>query len=100
MIKTMVQVGSLTDLFELMAGINVMLAFANIIPIPGLDGGHLMFIVIEKVFGKKFANKYQDIAIKIGFTFLMILGIAITLKDVFQFDIFPRTFNYIKNIFS
>jgi len=98
-ILSLVKVGTLNDFLELLASINLMLALANILPIPGLDGGHIVFIALEKLLGKKVAEKYEIIGIKIGFIILITLGILITVKDIIQFDIVPRTINYIKNLF-
>jgi regulator of sigma E protease len=69
-------------LFQFLALISLNLVVLNILPIPALDGGRLLFIAIEKIRGKKFNLKTEIIANAVGFSFLIILIILITLKDV------------------
>lgn len=98
-ILSLVKVGNVIDLFVLLAGVNLMLAVANIIPIPGFDGGHLFFIVLEKLRGRKIAEKYQQWAIRIGFLFSILLGVTIAVKDLIQFNVFSRLIHWIQNLF-
>ena len=51
----------------------IILAFMNIIPIPGLDGGYILFILVEMITGKKPSDKFLGIANTIGFVFLILL---------------------------
>ncbi len=95
----LVKVKDFWEIFNLMAGVNLSLAIMNLLPIPGLDGGYLLFFIIEKFRGKKMAEKYKQWAIRIGFIFLISLGIIVTLKDIIQFDIVPRFFNAVKSLF-
>jgi len=95
----LVRVGDVVELLNLVAGINLSLAIINLLPIPGLDGGHVMFLVLEKIRGRKIAERYQEWATRIGFILLIILGVLITIKDVIQFDIIERLGNVIRNIF-
>lgn len=95
----LVKIGDIIEILNLIAGINLSLAIINLLPIPGLDGGYLLFMLIEKIRGRKIAEKYQEWAIKIGFIFLAFLGILITIKDIVQFDIIGRLFNRISSLF-
>lgn len=95
----LVRVGDMVELLNLVAGINLSLAIINLLPIPGMDGGHAMFLILEKIRGKKIAERYQEWATRIGFVILIVLGILITIKDVIQFDIIERLKNVIGNIF-
>jgi regulator of sigma E protease len=95
----LVKVGSVIDILNLLAITNLLLGIMNLLPIPALDGGYLLFFLIEKVRGKKLSEKYQEWAIKIGFIVLIALGIAITVKDVIQFNVFGRVFTFFKNLF-
>jgi len=69
-------------LFQFLALISLNLVVLNILPIPALDGGRLLFILIEKIRGKRFTPKTEMVANAIGFSFLIILIILITLKDI------------------
>jgi regulator of sigma E protease len=95
----LVRAGDIIEIFNLAAGVNLSLAIINLVPIPGLDGGYLIFLLLEKIRGKKVAEKYQEWATKIGFVFLITLGILVTVKDFVQFDIIPRFGNLIKSLF-
>jgi regulator of sigma E protease len=60
------------------------LAIINILPIPALDGGRLMFIVIEGVFRKKVDQRIEGYAHAIGMAILLALIALITLHDLFR----------------
>ena len=51
----------------------IVLAFMNILPIPGLDGGYLLFILVEMITRRKPSEKFMNYAITIGFSLLVIL---------------------------
>lgn len=59
--------------WQITAFLSVILAFMNIIPIPGLDGGHVLFLLWEMVTGRKASDKFLEIANTIGFAFLLVL---------------------------
>lgn len=67
-----------------MALISVSLGLMNLLPIPILDGGHLMFYIIEAIRRKPMSEKVEDIFNKIGFSLLLFLMIFVTIKDVFN----------------
>lgn len=58
------------------------LAFVNLLPIPGLDGGHAMFTIYEMVTGHKPGDKFMEVMQIIGFLFLMGLMIFIFGNDI------------------
>lgn len=60
------------------------LAIVNILPIPGLDGGRLFFIIIEAVTRKKVHPVYEGYAHTIGMAFLLILIALITIHDLIR----------------
>jgi regulator of sigma E protease len=61
-----------------------MLGFLNILPIPALDGGHVVFTVIEMITGKKPSIKVLEIAQMIGFFLLLALLIFANGNDVMR----------------
>jgi regulator of sigma E protease len=68
-----------------LAGIlSISLAFFNVLPIPGLDGGRLFFIIIEAITRKKVDPKIEGYAHAIGMVLLIALIILITFKDIAQ----------------
>lgn len=66
----------------LAALISMNLAILNILPIPALDGGHLMFLLIEKIAGKPLDDKVIEKISSIFFTLLIILMIFIVFNDI------------------
>jgi len=69
-------------LLNISAMISLSLAVINILPIPALDGGRLLFVLIEWFTGRKVPIKYEQIAHTIGFVLLMILIVVVTWRDV------------------
>lgn len=62
--------------------LSVNLAILNILPFPALDGGRLLFIGIEALFGKKVAPKVEGLIHGIGMVILLLLILAVTVGDV------------------
>jgi regulator of sigma E protease len=58
------------------------LAILNILPIPALDGGHLMFLFIEKILGKPLDDKVIEKISSLFFTLLIILMIFVVFNDI------------------
>lgn len=56
--------------------------FINLLPLPAFDGGHVLFIIIEKIKGSKVDPKVENTIHSIGFILLMILMVAITYSDI------------------
>ena len=65
--------------------ISIILAFMNILPIPALDGGHVMFLLYEIVSGRKPSDKALEIGQMIGFVLLMSLLLFANGNDLFRF---------------
>lgn len=61
--------------WNMTALLGIILAFMNIIPIPALDGGYILFILIEMITGRKPSDKFLGIANTIGFILLILLMI-------------------------
>lgn len=66
----------------LAALISMNLAILNILPIPALDGGHLMFLFVEKLIGKPLDEKVIEKISSIFFTILIILMVLIVFNDI------------------
>ena len=67
----------------LTALISIDLAILNFLPIPALDGGHFMFMIIEKFRGRPVAEKTLERLSTIFFTLLIILGILVIFNDIY-----------------
>ena len=66
------------------AFLSIILAFMNIIPIPGLDGGHILFLLVEVITRKQPSLKFMQIAQNIGMGFLLILMVVANLNDILR----------------
>ena len=65
-----------------MALISVNLAFINILPIPGLDGGHIMIHLIEGVLRRPLSMKARIMIQQIGMIFLLMLMVTVVFNDI------------------
>lgn len=81
-IKTAASMGIMVVIFYA-ALISTSLGFFNLLPIPTLDGGHLMFYTIEAVRGRPVSEKVQEWAFTAGLGALLLLTLFVTYKDVF-----------------
>jgi len=57
------------------ASLSLILAFMNLLPIPALDGGHVMFLLYEVVTGRKPSDKFMEYATMVGF--VIVLGLVV-----------------------
>lgn len=66
------------------AFISIILAFMNILPIPALDGGHVMFLMYEIISGRKPNDRFMEYAQMFGFFLLMALVLFANGNDVYR----------------
>ena len=66
----------------LTALISLDLAIVNFLPIPALDGGHAVFLMIEKICGRKLDEEALNTIATVGFVFLILLMIAVIYNDI------------------
>jgi regulator of sigma E protease len=64
--------------------LSLLLAFMNILPIPGLDGGHALVALIELIIRRKVPDKVVQIALNIGFILLLLLMVFAFGNDIFK----------------
>lgn len=69
-------------LLNVTAMISLSLAAINILPIPALDGGRALFVLIEKIRRKPVPQHYEQLAHTIGFVILLILILVVTGRDI------------------
>ncbi len=69
------------SLFLMMAMISINLGVVNLLPFPALDGGRIILLLFEAIFRRKLPEKAEMLINAIGFAALMVLMIAISLKD-------------------
>jgi regulator of sigma E protease len=62
--------------------LSINLAVVNVLPIPALDGGRIVFIFLEKALGNRFKPVYEHYANLAGFALLLTLIVLVSLRDV------------------
>jgi regulator of sigma E protease len=70
--------------WSLTAMLSMVLAFMNILPIPALDGGHVMFLLYEMISGRKPSDKFLEWAQKVGMVLLLALMVFAIGNDIFR----------------
>lgn len=73
---------SLHDIIWFIALLSINLGLINLLPIPMLDGGHILFYLIEAVRGKAVSEKAQEMAFRVGFAFLIFVFVFSTWRDL------------------
>lgn len=74
----------LASILYLMAFLSINVGFLNLLPIPAFDGGHILFIIIEKIKGSPVSSKTENMIHTIGLFLLMLLMIYITFNDILR----------------
>lgn len=87
-IQEVTQQGGVDVYLELLALISVNLGVMNLLPIPGLDGSRLLFLLVEAVRRKPIRRELEGAIHGAGFILLMALMVVLTYKDIMQ--IFAR----------
>ena len=70
--------------WSITAYLSVILAFMNLLPIPVLDGGYILFILWEMITGKKVSDKFMQKALTIGMYIVLALLIFANGNDIFK----------------
>jgi regulator of sigma E protease len=79
--------GGLISLAWFMAILSINLGFVNLLPIPVLDGGHLVFLAIEGIRGRPVSVKAQERAFIIGFIIVVFAMFLSTKNDLVRFNL-------------
>ena len=74
-------------LLQFAAVISLNFAIINFLPFPALDGGRVLFLVIEKLRGKAVSQVIEQWAHQVGFVILIVLALLITLRDISRFEL-------------
>jgi regulator of sigma E protease len=70
--------------WKLTGMLSMVLAFMNLLPIPALDGGHVMFLTFEMISGRKPSDKFLESAQKVGMVILLSLMVFAIGNDVYR----------------
>ncbi len=86
----------IATLLNLLAILSASLAIFNILPIPVLDGGHILFLFIEKARGRAISLKMQERITQIGIAFLIMLMIFVFYNDLLRFQVIEKIVHFWK----
>lgn len=73
-----------SSVVSLLSLICINVGFINFLPLPAFDGGHILFIIIEKIKGSRVNPKVENTIHNIGFILLMILMVLVTYNDIIR----------------
>ena len=77
-------------LLQFTALLSVNLAIINAVPFPALDGGRVLFLIIEKIRGRKMPIRAEQLVNTIGFALLLLLMLFVTIHDFGKYDIIGK----------
>lgn len=80
----------------LIAALSVNLALFNLLPVPMLDGGHLLFYAFEAVRGRPLGERIQEFGFRVGLAMVLTLMVFATWNDLVQL----RVFDFISRLFT
>ncbi len=72
------------NILYLMAFLSINVGFLNLLPLPAFDGGHILFILIEKIKGSPVTPRVENMIHTVGLFLLMILMVYITFNDIIK----------------
>lgn len=75
-------------LLSLAALMSVSIGFVNLLPIPVLDGGHLLYYAVEAVLGRPLGERAQEVGFRLGLAFVLCLMLLATFNDLVRFNLF------------
>lgn len=87
--KQMSELG-LAYLLYFAAILSINLGIINILPIPALDGGRILFVLIEKIKGSPVSTAVEGYVHQIGFILLLLLMVLVTLNDIIRLQFWSR----------
>ena len=68
----------------ILAFLSINVGFINILPFPAFDGGHVLFLLIEKIKGSPVNAKFESTCHLIGFILVFLLMIIVTINDIIK----------------
>ena len=83
-------------LIQIIGVLSLSLGLFNFLPIPILDGGHLFFLLCERLRGRPVQVQVQERAMQAGFAVLMMLMVMVFYSDVERFGILEKVAGWFK----
>ncbi|MCM8779848.1 MAG: RIP metalloprotease RseP [Candidatus Omnitrophica bacterium] len=77
-------------ILHMIAVLSLSLSIFNILPLPILDGGHLVLLAVEKAKGRIFIKKFDQVWSRVGLTFIVLVGLWVFYNDLVRFGVFEK----------
>ncbi len=77
-------------LLYVVGAISASLALFNLLPFPVLDGGHLLFLAIEKIRGKTLSPKIEEVIMRVGISLIICLALFVFYVDIDRFGLIGK----------
>lgn len=90
LLQQSIQDGAPSIILNFVALVSIFLGFTNLLPLPPLDGGRVLFVLIEVIRGKPVSPQIEVLIYKVGIAFLLSLGLVIILYDIFNPFVLPQ----------
>lgn len=84
-------------LLQLVAVLSTSIGLFNLLPIPVLDGGHLVFLTAERLRGHPVSLRVQEMMTRVGLGFLLLLLAVVTYNDLLRFGVGPKLWNLFRS---
>ena len=87
----------LVYILHLMGILSASLAIFNVLPFPVLDGGHILFLAIEKLRGKPLSMKAQEKIANVGISLLILFTVFVFYSDIMKFGVADKVIKLFKH---
>ena len=88
------------SLLHLIAALSTSLGLCNLLPMPVLDGGHLAFLLVERIKGRPVGIRTQEVMTRVGLGLLLALLVMVTYNDLIKFKIADRLLKTVSDTVS
>lgn len=84
-IREAIKIGAVSGILDIICVIGISLFIVNLLPIPALDGGYVIFLLVEGISGKRLPGKVLNWITQAGMTFLLFLIVLVAVQDIVRF---------------
>ncbi|MDP8260517.1 MAG: RIP metalloprotease RseP [Candidatus Gygaella obscura] len=99
MTRQVVQIG-FTAVLNLVGVLSMSLAIFNLLPFPILDGGHIFFLLIEKIRKKRLSQKVEEFISNLGLSFIILMAVYVVYNDLVRFGYIDKIVQFFRGLFK
>ena len=89
----------ITAILSFIAILSISLGIFNLLPLPALDGGHIVLLAIEKIRRKPLSKKAEEVFNQAGFSFLILIAALVFINDLAKFEVIQKAQGLYHKIF-